>query len=118
MGLNDPLANHKTKQDKVLSRCLPRFVNLLYGTGCTLILVNQLRDKTGVLYGQPDHPTGGEALGYFSTLRLENRRIELIKSALGKVAGQIMAVSVQKYKYGPLDIRTAVKLVYGEGLRA
>lgn len=94
---------------------LPNLVGLLHGTGCTLILVNQMRNKHGVLYGRPNYPTGGKAIGYFAALRLETRQIEQIK-AYGAVVGQIMAVDVLKCKYGPPGMRTAVRLIYGEGL--
>ena len=103
-------------QARVMAKALPVLTGLLHRTGCTLILVNQMRDKPGIVYGRPDYPTGGKAIGYYAALRLETRRIERIKSTQGEPAGHIMAVEVQKCKYGPPGMRTAVRLIYGEGL--
>lgn len=106
----------RERQAQVMAKALPQFVGLLYRTGCTLILVNQMRNKHGVFYGRPDYPTGGKAIGYFAALRLEVRRIEQIKPAHGETTGWIMAVDVQKCKYGPPGMRAAVQLIYGKGV--
>ena len=107
----------RERQAQVMAKALPILVSLLNRTGCTLILVNQMREKPGIVYGNPYYPTGGRAIGSFTALRLETRRIELIK-AYGAVAGQVMAVEIQKRKYGPPGMRAAVRLIYGERLRA
>lgn len=108
----------RERQAQVLAKALPIFVGLLHDTGCTLILVNQMRNKHGVFYGRPDYPTGGKAIGYFAALRLEARRIEQIKPARGEATGQVMRVDVLKCKYGPPGICAAVNLIYGEGVKS
>lgn len=102
----------RERHAQIMAKALPKIVGLLNRTGCTLILVNQMRNKHGVFYGRPDYPTGGKAVGYFAALRLETRRVEQI----GHSTGQVVAVNVCKCKYGPPGICAAVDLVYGEGL--
>ena len=114
-GINDKHGRPEEKQAQVMSKALRCLVGVLSKSGCTLILVDQMRNKRGVFYGRPDYPTGGKAIGYFAALRLEARRIEQIQVS-GEAVGQVMAVDVRKCKYGPPGIRAAVKLIYGEGL--
>jgi recombination protein RecA len=99
-----------------MSKCLPILTGLLHVTGCTLFLVNQLREKPGIVYGRPDRPTGGRAIGYFAALRLETRRIETMES--GKVVtGQKVSVDVVKCKQAAQGKRAIITLTYGKGTR-
>lgn len=115
VGINDrcPL---RERQARIMAKALPVLAGLLHRTGCTLILVNQMRDKTGIVYGRPDHPTGGKAIGYYAALRLETRVREIIKSAPGETVGQVMLVDVLKCKYGPPGKQATARLVYGTGV--
>lgn len=99
------------KQARVLSKCLPRFLALLHKTGCTLILVEQMRDKPGVRFGNPTHPTGGRAVGCFASLRLETVPTTRIKAGRD-VVGQSGAICVHKCKYGPHGMRVWFKMIY------
>lgn len=83
----------------VLSRSLPRLVPVLLENRCTLILVNQLRDKPEVMYGVPYRPTGGRAIKHYAALRIETRRTEIVRQC-GECVGQKMYVKVCKNKYG------------------
>lgn len=103
-------------QAKVMAKCLPILSNLLHITGCTLILVNQLRERPCILSGQRACPTGGRAVGYFSALRLETCRYEDIKAA-DVVAGQKVLIRVGKCKYAVSGERAVVSLLYGKGVR-
>lgn len=115
VGINDKYGLPRNQQAKVMSKCLPILNGLLHVTGCTLFLVNQLREKPGIMYGRPDRPTGGRAIGYFAALRLETRRIETMES--GKVVtGQKVAVDVVKCKQAAQGKRAIVTLTYGEGI--
>lgn len=107
----------RERQAQVMAKALPILARLLHETRCSLILVDQMRNKHGVFYGRPDYPTGGKAIGYFAALRLETRRIQQISPA-GEMIGQVMWVDVCKCKYGPPGMRADVNLIYGEGLRA
>ena len=115
VGINDKHGLPRNQQAKVMSKCLPILNGLLHVTGCTLFLVNQLREKPGIMYGRPDRPTGGRAIGYFAALRLETRRIETMES--GKVVtGQKVAVDVVKCKQAAQGKRAIVTLTYGKGI--
>ena len=115
VGINDKYGPPRNQQAKVMSKCLPILTGLLHVTGCTLFLVNQLREKPGFVYGRPDRPTGGRAIGYFAALRLETRRIETMAS--GNVAiGQKVAVDVVKCKQAAQGKRAIVTLTYGKGI--
>ena len=106
----------RERQAQVMAKALPGLAGLLHKTGCSLILVNQMREKPGIVYGNPYYPTGGKAIGYFAALRLWVRMIERIK-VRREIIGQVMAVDVRKCKYGPPGICATVNLVYGEGMR-
>lgn len=112
VSINDSKCSLRDRQAQVMAKALPILVGLLHNTGCTLILVNQMRNKHGVFCGRSDYPTGGKAIGYFAALRLEVRYIEQIRPFIG----QVVAVDVRKCKYGSPGMRTAVRLIYGEGL--
>ena len=115
VGINDKYGPPRNQQAKVMSKCLPILTGLLHVTGCTLFLVNQLRENPGIMYGRPDRPTGGRAIGYFAALRLETRRIETMES--GKVVtGQKVAVDVVKCKQAAQGKRAIVTLTYGKGI--
>lgn len=105
------------KQAKVLSKALPILAGALRRTGCTMILVNQLRENPRILYGNPEYSTGGKAVGYYAALRLETRLVEIIKE--GKdVTGQKVRIRAKKCKYAPPDRCSEIRLIYGEGLTA
>ena len=74
-----PRETYDGPREKLLSKALPVLVPVLLSHGCTLILVNQMRDIPGIMYGRPDHSTGGRALRYYASLRMEVNRIEYVK---------------------------------------
>ena len=115
VGINDKYGPPRNQQAKVMSKCLPILTGLLHVTGCTLFLVSQLREKPGIMYGRPDRPTGGRAIGYFAALRLETRRIEAMASG-NVVTGQKVAVDVVKCKQVAQGKRAIVTLTYGKGI--
>ena len=107
----------RERQAKVMSKALPILAPVLHHTGCTLILVNQLREKPGMMYGNPERPTGGKAMGYYASLRLDVRRVQAIKAG-ESVTGQVIRVQVEKCKYSAPGKSAKVRLIYGEGLTA
>ena len=115
VGINDKYGPPRNQQAKIMSKCLPILTGLLHVTGCTLFLVSQLREKPGIMYGRPDRPTGGRAIGYFAALRLETRRIEAMASG-NVVTGQKVAVDVVKCKQVAQGKRAIVTLTYGKGI--
>lgn len=116
-SINDGYWGQRERQAKVTSKALPILSPVLHKTGCTLILVNQLRVKPGIMYGNPERPTGGKAVGYYSALRLETRRYEICKSG-PEVFGQMMRVRVAKCKYAAPGKEALAKLTYGAGVSA
>ena len=105
----------RSEQAKVMSKCLPILNRLLYLTGCIMILVNQMREKPGGMYGRRDYPTGGRAISYYAALRLETHTVEYIYQASERV-GRKMRVDVRKCKYAPPGRSAEIRLMYGEGL--
>lgn len=95
---------------KILSHALPVLVRILRRTGCTLILVNQMRNNPDIIYGRTEYPTGGRAIGYYAALRMEVYRTERNQ------AGQGVRIVVVKCKYSPPFRRVDVGLIYGRGL--
>lgn len=115
IGINDRKCKIGENQAKVMSKALPILAPFLHKTGCTLILVNQMREKPSVMIGNPERPTGGKAVGYYSALRLETHRYETIKHA-NTTTGQKILVKVEKCKYAAPGKRAVVSLIYGEGV--
>ena len=104
----------KNKAAVVLSRALPRLVPVLLKNRCTLILVTQLRDIPGVMYGRPDKPSGGRALRHYASLRIETQRIELTKHG-GECTGQRIRATVWKNKCGVPFRAAEMQLLFGYG---
>ena len=94
----------------ILSHALPVLIRTLRHTGCTLILVNQMRNNPQIMYGRPDYPTGGRAIGYYAAQRLAVYRTEKNQ------VGQGLVVVVRKNKYSFPGRRAEVGLIYGRGL--
>ena len=112
-SINEIWNCHRGLQAKVLAKGIPILNGILAANGCTLIVVSQLRNKPGIIYGRPDKPASGNAIKYFSALRLETRRIEVMKDI-----GQVMQVDVRKCKYSPPSREAKINLIYGKGLTA
>lgn len=86
------------RRERLLSDALPILAHEFLANGCTLIIVNQMRNRQGVMYGRPDFSTGGKALPYYAALRLELYRVEYTKEH-NHVTGQVVRIKVMKSKY-------------------
>lgn len=95
---------------KILSHALPVLVQIMQRTGCTLILVNQMRNNPNILIGRTEYPTGGRAVGYYTALRMETYRVEKNN------VGQRVRIFVRKNKYGAPHRYADVGLIYGYGV--
>lgn len=104
------------RRERLLSDALPILSHELLANGCTLIIVNQMRNKQGVMYGRPDLSTGGKALPYYAALRLELSRVELTKER-SRITGQVVRIRVEKNKYGTPFGRVELTLDYRRGWR-
>lgn len=100
---------------RLMSKAMRKLAGALSGNNCTAIFINQLREKVGVMFGNPEVTTGGRALKFYSTIRLEVRKSEAIKNGTD-VVGNKVNVKVAKNKVAPPFKACQVEIYYGEGI--